>query len=184
MELFKSIRLKVGKVILLKKNSRVKRKVFYSDINKIKTIGIVWDSSNVDQFPHLSKFYHTMQDRNIDLRVLGYFPGEVMPDQYTAIRYLTCIRKNEVNLFYIPVTEEANRFINYKFDILIDINFSRIFPLQYISSLSIAGFKVGLYAPEDKNSPFELMMDIRKPVSIENYLSNIIYYLEMINSGV
>ncbi len=166
MELFQSIRLKIGKIIMLKKNSGINRKVFYSNISRVKTIGVVWDSSNSDQFPLLSKFYQKMHDRDIDIRVLGYFPGEVMPDQFTAVRYLTSIRKKDVNFFYIPVTDDANEFINYRFDILIDINFNKVFPLQYISSLSAARFKVGLYEAEEEYLPFELMMDIKKPVDI------------------
>ena len=48
----------------------------------------------------------------------------------------------------------------------------------------MACFKVGLYDSEDENSPFELMMDIKGPVDIDNYLNNVMNYLEMINSGV
>lgn len=184
MELFESIRIKVGYRILLRKISRIKRKVFYSDISQIKSIGIVWDSSNIDQFPTLSKFFQKMHESNIDIRIIGYFPGKILPDQFTAVRYMTCIRREDINPFYIPVTAEANNFINYKFDILIDINFRKVFPLHYISSLSMACFKVGLYDSEDENSPFELMMDIKGPVDIENYLNNIMNYLEMIKSGV
>lgn len=184
MELFENIRLKVGYKILSGKISRIKRKVFYSNISQIKSIGIVWDSSNTDQFPFISKFFQKMHENKIDLKVIGYFPGKILPDQFTAVRYMTCFRKDDINLFYIPVTAEAINFINYKFDVLIDINFRKVFPLHYISSLSMAGFKVGLYDPEDENSPFELMMDIKGPVDIDNYLNNIMNYLEMINSEV
>ncbi|MCK7531678.1 MAG: hypothetical protein MZV63_11935 [Marinilabiliales bacterium] len=76
-----------------------------------------------------------MHERNIDVKIFGYYPGKELPDQYTAIRYLTCIRKNESKFFYIPVSTEADVFINTQFDILIDINFERLFPLQYITSI-------------------------------------------------
>jgi hypothetical protein len=183
MKLFKSTRLKIGKWILLKKLSRIKRKVYYSNINRIKAIGIVWDSSNPEEFVYLSKFCQKMHDRNIEVRIFGYYEGKNLPDQYTAIRYLTCIRKSEVNLFFIPATAEAIDFINYRFDILIDINFKKLFSLQYISSLSNAGIKVGLYESEDGSTPFDLMMEIKRPVKIDNYLNEVLHYLEMINSG-
>jgi hypothetical protein len=182
MELFKSTRLKIGNNILRRKCSRIKRIVYYSNISKIKSVGIVWDSSNPDEFACLSRFHQKMQDRNIDVRVIGFFNGKELPDKYTAVRYLTCIRKNEINLFYIPNTTDANNFINKKFDILIDINFKKVFPLYYILKLSVAGFKVGIFEHEDLNSPFELMMEIKKPVNTDNYLNEVIHYLEMINS--
>jgi hypothetical protein len=69
------------------------------------------------------------------------------------------------------------------FDILIDVNFEKAFPLYYISSLSKASFKVGLFDTEADSSTFDLMIELKKPVRVEEYLSNVVHYLEMINSG-
>ena len=182
MELFRNIRLKIGKAVLAKKMARTKRKVYYSNIGLVKRIGIVWDASKPDEFPGLSRFHQKMHERNIEVNILGYFPGKNLPDQYTAIRYLTCIRRKEMNFFYHPVTYETNNFISNRFEILIDINFKKLFPLQYISSLSTAGFKVGLFESETMDTPFDLMMEIKNPVDVENYLNQVIHYLEMIHS--
>ena len=56
MELFKNIRLKIGKSILQKENMPgTKRKVHYSNINHVKSIGIVWDASKPEDFACLSQ---------------------------------------------------------------------------------------------------------------------------------
>lgn len=183
MELFGNVRYKIGNTILTKKVARITRKVFYSNISLIKTIGIVWDASKTEDFSSLSKFYQKMHDRNIDVRIISYYPGKELPDKYTAVRFLSCVRKNEINMFYIPVSTEADVFTRMRFDVLIDINFDKIFPLCYITSLSSASFKVGLFDSESGSSTFDLMMDIKKPVQVDNYLLQIIHYLEMINSG-
>jgi hypothetical protein len=183
MELLENIRLKIGNIILKNKLAHSKRKVRYSNMNQVKNIGIVWDASKTEEFASLSKFYQKMHESNIDVKILGYFSGKNLPNQYTAIRFLTCIRKNELNTFYHPVSSETSTFINNHFDILIDINFNKLLPLQYISSLSNAGFKVGLFEPENGNTPFDLMMEIKGPVNVENYLIQVMHYLEMINSG-
>jgi len=183
MELFKNIRIKIGKAILTKKMARTKRNVYYSSFSMVKSIGIVWDASNPDEFSCLARFCQKMYERNIEVKILGYFNGKNLPDQYTSNIFLTCIRKKEINFFYVPVSSEANSFINNRFDILVDINFRKLFPLKYILSLSNAGFKVGLFEHETIDSPFDLMMEIKKPVDIENYLIQVIEYLEMINSG-
>jgi hypothetical protein len=183
MEIFEAIRQNVGNRILVKKNAGRKRSTFYSNINLIKNIGIVWDSSNPAEFSFISGFYQKLCDRNINMKVIGYYPDKILPDKYTAIRYLSCIRREEVNFFYIPVTTEALEFIDFTFDILIDINFKKVLPLYYISSLSHAKFKIGLFDKDDISPPFDLMMDIQRPVIVENYLNAIIHYLEMIKSG-
>ena len=182
MELFRNIRLKVGKAMLSKKVARIKRKAFYINQNHIKKIGVVWNASRTEDFATLSRFYQKMHDRNVDVSILGYFPGKSLPDQYTAIRYLTCFKNAELDLFYRPVSQEANAFIKNRFDVLIDINFEKLFPLLYISSLSEAGLKVGLYGSEPETSPFDLMMELRNSVDVGNYLEQVLYYLDMINS--
>jgi len=183
MELFKNIRLKLGQSALKKKMSHTRRKVNYSNIALVKNIGIVWDASKTADFPGLSRFHQKMHERNIEVTIIGYFPGKELPDQYTAIRYLTCIRKTELSYDYHPIAREADEFSRTRFDILIDINFDKLFPLQYISSLSNAGFKVGLAESGSSDPVFDLMIEIKKPVDVEAYLSQVMHYLEMINSG-
>jgi len=183
MELFRNIRVNTGKSILARKIAKSERKVYYSNIGLVKNIGVVWDASRTEDFACLSWFHQKMHERNVKVTIIGYFPGKNLPDQYTAIRYLSCIRKKEINFFYHPVSSEARTFISNRFEILIDINFDNLFPLQCISSLSNAGFKVGLFESETMETPFDLMMEIKKPVDIESYLNEIIHYLEMINSG-
>jgi len=183
MELFKNARLKIGKRILAKKLARTKRNVFYSNISLVKKIGIVWDASKPEEFASLSKFHQNMNERNIEVKILGYFPGKELPDRLTAIRFLTCLRKKEISFFYQPKSSEAATFMNTRFDVLIDINFKKIFSLQVISTLSNSGLKTGLFESESIESPFDLMMEMKYPVDIDNYLVQVIQYLEVINSG-
>jgi hypothetical protein len=49
--------------------------------------------------------------------------------------------------------------------------------------MSSASFKVGLFDLQSGESTFDLMIELKKPVSIENYLEQVIHYLEMIKSG-
>lgn len=183
MELFRNIRLKIGGALLSYKITRTKRKTSYSNITQVKNIGIVWDASLMDDFACLSRFFQKMNEKKTDVKILGYFPGNILPDQYTAIRYLTVIKKEELNIFYHPVSADSNSFVRKQFDVLIDINFKKLLPLQYISSMSHAGLKVGLFEPKIKNSPFDLLMEVKSPVNVEDYLNQVITYLGMINSG-
>jgi hypothetical protein len=183
MELFKNIRLKIGDIILRNKLAGTKRKTHYSGIDKVKNIGVVWDASKTEDFASLTRFHQKMAELKTDVKILGYFSGKSLPNQYTAIRYLSIFKKEELNYFYHPVTTETNAFVNNRFDVLIDLNFKKILPLQYISSLSNAGLKVGLLDSENRNSTFDLMMDLKNPVNIDDYLNQVLHYLEMINSG-
>lgn len=183
MELFIKIRLKIGDAILRNKVARTKRKTSYSNIGEVKNIGIVWDASKTDDFACLSRFYQKMNENNTDVKIMGYFPGKDLPNQYTAIRYLSILKREELNLFYHPVSAESDSFVSKRFDVLIDLNFKKLLPLQYIASLSNAGLKVGLLEPDARNTPYDLMMELKSPVNVQDYLDQVIHYLGMINSG-
>jgi len=183
MELFKNIRIKIGDSILINKVARTKRRTSYSNLKDVKSIGIIWDASLTDNFIILSRFYQKMNEVKTDVKILGYYSGKNLPNQYTAIRYLSIVKDEELNIFYHPVSSEANAFISKRFDVLIDLNFKKLLPLQYISSLSNASFKVGLFEPGIKNSHFDLMLEIKNPANMEDYLNQVIHYLGMINSG-
>jgi hypothetical protein len=180
MELFRDFRLKIGKAILAKKVARAPRGVSYSNFGNVRRIGIVWDASKPSEFSHLSRFHQKMHEMKVEVMIFGYFPAKNLPDQYTAIRYFRCIKKDDINSFYYPDSSETSSFINTPFDVLIDINFDNHFPLQYVTAMSKARFKAGLFDPESKDTAFDLMIEIKKPVEIESYLNQIIHYLEMI----
>jgi hypothetical protein len=182
MGLFKGLRQKIGNSILAGKLIKLKRKAKYLNFSQVRNIGIVWDASRVDDFNSISKFHQKMHDRNIDVKVLGLYTDKELPNKYTALRYLTCIRKSELNYFFFPVSTEAEKFIRTPFNILIDINFGNEFPLECITRLSYAAFKVGLYDPSANNPACDLMMDLKKPVRIDDFFDQAIYYLEIINA--
>jgi len=184
MELLGEFRQKVGIYILERKGSRSKRKVHYSNIESIKKIGIVWDASNNEEFSFLTKFHNKMSEKNVKVKIIGYYAGRELPNNLTAIKFFSCIRKPELDFFYKPVSSvEAATFIKTRFDVLIDINFDKKFPLYYVSTLSTANFKVGLWDSKTSNPIFDLMIEMKRPFRIDNYLDHVMHYLEMIKSG-
>jgi len=182
MDILRNIRLKRGKAILSKRMVSVKRSKFRGNIEDVKQIGIVWDASVVSDFEYLSIFYQTMQERGINVKIIGYYPDKILPDRLTAIRFLTCLKKQDINFFFIPVSDEAEKFIKTPFDILIDVNFNNVFPLQYITAMSSASLKIGLYEGGTNAMVFDMMLDISKKSKINDYLDHIVHYLEMINT--
>ena len=182
MELFRNIRLKIARSLLRRRVVRSSPKMEYSNFSKVKSIGIVWNASNSNEFQSLARFHQKMIERNIDVKIVGYYEGKNLPDQYTAIRYLTCIRRAELDFFYVPDSPEIKSFTDYKFDILIDINFEKLFSLVYITDLSMASFKAGLFEAEENTQRFDMMLEMEKPVNVDYYLIQLIQYLEMINS--
>ncbi len=183
MALLGEFRQKVGIYILDRKGSRSRRKIHYSDIESVKKIGIVWDASNNEEFAILSKFHRELNEKDIRVKILGFYSGKDLPVNLTAVKFLSCIRTPELDFFYKPAySVEAATFIKTKFDVLIDINFDRKFPLYYVSTLSAAGLKVGLWDSRIRNPIFDVMIELKRPFRIDHYLEHVMHYLEMMKS--
>ncbi len=180
MKLFRKLRLKAGSRSLRKKIEKTTRNVSYSNIDSVQSIGLVWDASDPKAFKSISGFHTKMGQRGINVKVIGFYDQTELPCEFTAIQYFTCLKKGDLNFFFKPSIPESEAFINEKFDVLIDINFSNVFPLRYITSMSRGSLKVGLLS-EDSPVPFDLMIDQREP-AIDDYLEQVLRYLEMINN--
>ncbi|HOW09746.1 MAG TPA: hypothetical protein PLX08_08085 [Bacteroidales bacterium] len=182
MELFRNLRIRAGRSMLNGRLSKIVHKPHYTGFYNIRTIGIVWDASKPEDFNALARFSQKMTELGKQVRIFGYYPGKSLPDQFIANRIITCLKRKEVDFFYRPATPEANSFIKEKLDVLIDINFSKQFTLEYITVLSQASLKVGLAGADPVSAPFDLMISFRNPPGVEKYLEQVLYYLEMINS--
>lgn len=184
MEFLKGLRLRIGRNILQRKSLKLKKKTRYSSFSSVKSIGIVWDASDPAEFRVLSEFHRNMEERKISVSVLGYFPGRELPGTYTAVSYLTCLKTDDLGITYLPGSGDAVSFIKKGHDVLIDLNFKNILPLRYISSLSLAHFKVGIKDDESDpvSLPFDLMLEMKQQ-DIKSFLIEAVRYLEMIDSG-
>jgi len=180
MKLFGKTRLKLGNRSLRKKVSMITRTVSYSGFDNVRSIGVVWDTNNPNDFKSIAAFHSKMGQRGIKVKVIGYSEMKVLPSEFTAIQYFTCLRKEDIDYLFRPISPESEAFINENFDVLIDINFKKVFPLFYISSMSRGGIKAGLLG-NDNSLTFDLMIEKENP-SVGEYLDYIVQYLEMINN--
>ena len=130
MELFRSLRIRAGSNILRKKSLKVKRKRDFVNLKKAARIGIVWDIIKNDDLAAISDFILKMNERGIKVDIIGFFHGKQLPDNLTALRYITCLKREDLSFLYRPKTVEADRFINSAFDILIEISFRDCLPVR------------------------------------------------------
>jgi len=182
MERCKGIRLLIGRLILKQRLKRVRRQKKFNNLRNAHKIGIVWDGTNTDDFEAVSAFYQDMLKINIQVDIVCYYPKTILPDKYTAIRYLTCIKKTDLNFFCIPGSDDIDEFINTPYEILIDVNNNNHFPLKFISLLSRAEFKVGP-GNSDYKDKLDMTININRKNDLVYYLQQVKLYLEMINTS-
>jgi hypothetical protein len=181
MELFKRIRQFTGRKILASRAGRLNRKKRFNSLHNAHKIAIVWSAENDSDLKIINSFYQEMQKKGVQTDILCYYPGHILPDNLTALRHIDCFRRSDLNYFYIPVTPEIIEFINTPYEILIDINFGNHFPLQWISSLSMAELKIGS-DDAGNNSFMDITIKLNERQETDYFLEQVKFYLEMINT--
>jgi len=182
MELFGSLRLKAGRMILRNRLSSVRRLQHGFNIEKVKKVGILWDATFENDFQHLAALNRQLNEMDKSVEVLTWVPGKVVPDRLTGLTYMKFLKKGDLNWLFIPSSLDAKEFMNTKFDLLIDLNPASLFQLLYITSVSASPMKVGPdIAGEPEKAPYDLMIKSSHPFSIALFLEHTMHYLTMIS---
>jgi hypothetical protein len=183
MELFGRLRLKAGRMLLLRHHSPGRRLKQGFDLEKVKKVGILWDATFENDFQHLAALNRQLNEMGKSVEVITWIPGKMVPDRLTGLTYMKFLRKSDLNWAFIPASIDAREFMKTNFDLIIDINPSSLFQLNYITFLSNAPMKVGPdITAEPEKAPYDLMIKAPRPFSIAFFLEQTMHYLAMISS--
>ncbi len=183
MEILKSIRLRVGNSILHSRSTSVRRLKQNFDFKKVARIGVLWDSSDEDDLKHIATFNRQMTESGKTVEVLSWVPGKTVSNRLTGLTYMKFLKKTDLGWTFIPKSEDATKFISTKYDLLIDINPKSVFPLKFISALSLSPMKVGPdITGESHDSPYDLMIQAGHPFDTAVFIEQVLIYLLMISN--
>lgn len=183
MELLNKPKLIWANALLRRRIKKTFRNKKFNSLRNAHKIGIVWDGSYTSDFKHITNLHQKMLANNIQVDIVCYYPGKILPDEYTALRYLSCFKKSDLGFFFTPDKDYIRDFISTPYEILIDINFRNQFPLLYITALSKAEFKIGAGQTIDQSN-LDMTIEIPEKENIGFYLEQVEHYLNMINTGV
>ncbi len=144
-----------------------------------RKIGILFDGTNNEDFDWVLEFYKFLKERYLNTHVLGYVNAKELPDKYLFKKGFNYVLKKNLNWYYKPISEEAEKFMTSNFDILIDCTMKENFPCKYLVALSRAHFKVGRFAGDEEF--YDLMIQIDEGKRIDYFIDQVKHYLEVIN---
>ncbi len=182
MSIIKNIKLKIANKLLTAefKAGQKQREGIKFNFNNIKTVGILFDATNVADFELVKQYVVYLREHSKKVKVLGYFNTKTIPTlTYSKLEY-DFFSSKEVNWLHKPMTAVATNFINEEFDLLIDLNVKDHFPLKYIASLSKAKFKVGKFI-ENEIDIYDMMIDADNTQTLKYFLRQVDTYITMLN---
>lgn len=151
--------------------STVSRKPFLPDIDKVKTVGVIWQPTQKEAFTWLRNYFN--RDKII-FRGFCVFEETVNPHEYS-----NTITTNDLTWWGLPKPEKSDEFINMNFELLLNIALKQNLVIDYITALSQAKFKVG-WSPEENNY-FDLNINIGEKEDAMYLAKQQIFYLAQLN---
>jgi hypothetical protein len=178
--MFSSLKSKIGHSKLRKKLKEVKRDKMVYNLVTARRVGLLIYVSSDTVFNQALEFVNYLNQQNLDVCILAYYPGKETPQQYLLRKNVNIFNKKELNWYNKPVVPFIDEFVNMEFDMLIDLSTQEIFPLKWVASLSIAKFKVGNLSYY--GSPNDLIINIKADDNIQNLIYQMKHYLYLINN--
>lgn len=182
MSVFKKIKLLIGNIYIkleLKDNPKERIPKLFN-FNTIKTVGILCDATNPEDFELLKRYVIYLREHRKRVKVIGFFSAKRIPElTYSKLEY-DFFSKKELNWFGKPSSVIIENFINEEWDLLIDLNIKDHFPLKYISALSKANFKVGKFN-EKEMEIYDMMIDSDNTKTLKYFLRQVDLYITMLN---
>jgi len=132
-------------------------------------------------FEVVHNFVKECRDEGKDVFAVGYVPEKKVPENYLLRKSLHFFCLSDLNWYYKPVVPFVELFINERFDLLIDLSINSSYPVDYIVSLSDAGFRAGKRT--DDSEHLDLSIDTGNNSDTNYLLQQIVYYLKILKSN-
>ena len=175
------IKKHIANYFFKKELSKLNRDKVVCNIDKAKSIAILYNAIDEPTQESVNKFVRLFQEKQKMVKAIGFAPYKNLPHycfQRLSFDYLT---KRDLYWYNKPkINKKITDFIDEEFDILIDLSQNDCFPLKYIAGLSKAKFKVGQFKDNHYNI-YDFMLNVEKDIEIDTYIKELIKYLSILN---
>jgi hypothetical protein len=180
MKINKKLRTWLGHYRFVKDAKRVNRKPQVVNFEEAVRIGVLYDATDDRDSESIKNYVRNMRNNyKKDVLAMGYVDKKSLRKTQYAQRGLDFFTRKDLNFRMIPVSPIVHNFINEKFDILINLNSGKCFPLKYISALSNAKFRVGRYNLYTSDC-FDMMIKIKGEPPLKTILEEMEHFLRLI----
>ncbi|KAF0198703.1 MAG: hypothetical protein FD166_1344 [Bacteroidetes bacterium] len=170
-----NLRIRLGKRFLNKEAAKLYRRRKAVNLEATREIGILFHMQSEVDYDRVCRFSRELQEVGKRVQVIGFYDYRKLPPYYAQKLAYDIILPGHLDIFYRPKVDFVAKFIEYEFDMLIDLGTSDDFPLHYIATLSKAGFKLGRSSGEG-GLPYDLMIETGNLIESDELIRQIVHY--------
>lgn len=153
------------------KNKKATERIPVS-LDNAKSIGILFQAENIEQNDIITTFVRQLKSLQKDVQLLGYVPKREFGFQYP----FPYISEKDISWFGKPGGGTSGFFTRSPFDLMINFCADECLPLEYISAVSSAKFRVG-FNKDIHNANYDLILISNEKQNISNLIQNLEKYL-------
>ncbi|HMT29536.1 MAG TPA: hypothetical protein PKD91_09685 [Bacteroidia bacterium] len=175
------LKQKISDYLLRKEIRKGNRKTEVIPFESAKSIGILYDATEDKDYELIKNYVRDMRALSKDVIALGYYNRKELPNTRFMKLGLDFFTQKSLNWKSKPIHPIVTNFMNREFDILISLNLDNGIPLQYVSSMTQAKFKIGRF---DRNnySIFDFMIKVEANTTLKQMIGQVDHYLNLIKN--
>lgn len=180
MRLSKNIRARLGQMHFRKELKKLKLKHEIVGFDEALKIGMLYDATDERDYEMVKAYVKTVRSNyKKDILAMGFVDKKELPQSQFAQYGLDFFTRKDLNFKMIPVNPIVDNFIKEKFDILVNLNSGKCFPLRYISAMSNARFRVGRYSKSNTDC-YDMMVKLTGEPPIKTVIEEIEHFLKLL----
>ncbi len=173
-------RERIGQMALNQRVNKLQRTKSVIGLDQARTVGVIYNATDRNSYQTVIKFLKYLKEERKQVYSLGFInskdPNQMLNDQLND-KYFNL--KN-LNWLSMPNCSKSDEFLNRDMDLLIDLSIHNEFPIDCLSKLSKAKYKVG-QGKANVNSHVDLIIDIESNKTVEFLIVQLKHYLKIIN---
>jgi hypothetical protein len=171
----------IGNYFLKEELLKTVRERKMTNLKEAKKIGILYTLDDVPEYETVAEFVSLLQHDHKEVKALGFVKNKNLVSRFLPKLSYDFFSRKDINWFFKPLHSRVKDFVEREFDILIDLSMNDNLPLKFISGLSLAHCRVGKFSEKNRIC-YDIMIDLSKPISLNEYILQIVHYLTVINN--
>lgn len=143
MKLIENIKDYIGRFRLDQGIKAQKKKGEMMPFDRMQQVGIVYNGESKEEERAVNDYANELRAEGKKVFTLGYVHQKNLPGNKKISLQSEYFWKEKLNGFNLPVKEKIGRFLDFDFDLLLNLYFEPMLPMQAISAWSSARYRVG-----------------------------------------
>lgn len=152
------------------------------DLDKAKTVGIVYKPVDQNDENVIKALQKELSDSGKTVFMLAYYDELEPPETILKTKHYLFLTPKDLNLLEIPKKSVVGDFLEQDFDIVMTFCFDQCMPLYYLTAVTKADFKLGIYDPYYSHI-YDFMVQPDSQQNIEQAVHTLKYYLKSIHKN-